>query len=78
MLDQYVGHYEQGLVFTRAGNSLYIEMAMKKIRMCAATNESFYMTGTNGIAEFTKDNKGKVTGISFKTADGNFYSKKLN
>lgn len=78
LLAQYAGHYEQGLTFVRTGNSMYIDMGTKKIQMHATTNESFYVPGANGIGEFIKDNKGKVTGISFKTADGNYYSKKLD
>lgn len=78
LLDQYAGHYEQGMAFVRTGNSMYVDMGTKKIKMHATTNESFYIPGSNGIGEFIKDNKGKVTGISFKTADGNFYSKKLD
>ena len=78
ILDKYTGHYEQGLAFTRTGNSLYLDMGTRKIRLSAATHESFYITGANGMAEFTKDDKGKVMGISFKSADGSFFSKKMD
>ncbi len=78
VLDQYTGHYEQGLTFIRTGNSLYIDGGSKKILMRATTNESFYVTGSNGTAEFTKDDKGKVTGISFRGADGTYNIKKLD
>ena len=78
VLNQYIGHYEQGLTFIRTGNSLYIDGGSKKILMRATTYESFYVTGANGIAEFTKDDKGKVTGISFRGADGTYNIKKLD
>ena len=78
MLNQYAGNYEQGMNFIRAGDSLYVDMGTKKIRLHATTNESFYLPGSNGIAEFVKDDKGKATGITFKTADGTYHSKKLD
>ena len=78
ILDKYAGHYEQGLTFIHTGNSLYLDMGTKKIRLSAATHENFYITGSNGMAEFTKDDKGKVMGISFKTADGSFFSKRMD
>jgi len=78
ILDKYAGHYEQGLNFIRTGNSLYLDMGVKKIRLSAATHDNFYFAGGNGMAEFTKDDKGKVIGISFKTADGNFFSKRVD
>lgn len=77
-LDQYTGHYEQGINITRKGNSLYNQIGEKNIRMNAETNESFYILGANGILEFIKDGKGKVTGFNVKTADGNFSAKKLD
>ena len=78
VLNQYTGHYEQRLTFIRTGNSLYIDGGSKKILMRATTNESFYVTGANGTAEFKKDDKGKVTGISFRGADGTYNIKKLD
>ena len=78
VLDNYTGHYDQGINITRKGNSLYNEMGGKNIKMNAETNESFYITGANGLLQFIKDDKGKVTGFNVKTADGNFYAKKLN
>ena len=78
LLNQYIGHYEQGFIFTRTGSSVYVNIGGKKIRIHAATNESFYVTGVNGTIEFTKDDKGKVTGFSAKTADGTFSAKKID
>lgn len=78
VLDKYTGRYEQGLTLIRTGISLYVDMGAKKIQLHATTNEKFFVTGSNGIAEFTKDNKGKVTGISFKGADGTYSIKKLD
>lgn len=46
--------------------------------MNAETNECFYILGANGILEIIKEHKGKVTGCSLKTADGNFSAKKLD
>ena len=78
LLKQYAGRYEQGLAFLRKENSLYIDMGVKKLRLCAANKESFYLKGANGIGKFSKDDKGKVTGVYFVTADGTFFSKKLD
>jgi len=77
-LDNYTGQYEEGVSITRKGNSLYSEIGGKNIKMNAEANESFYIPGANGILEFIKDGKGKVTDCSLKTADGNFSAKKLD
>jgi hypothetical protein len=78
VLDNYTGRYEHGLVITRKGNSLYNGMGGKNIKMNAETNESFYIPGANGLFDFLKDDKGKITGFNVKTADGNFSAKKLD
>ncbi|MET0636545.1 MAG: alpha/beta hydrolase-fold protein [Chitinophagaceae bacterium] len=78
LLNQFAGHYELGMTFVRQGNSMYVDMGTKKILLHAISNESFFIPGSNGIAEFTKDAGGKTTGVNLKTADGSFYSKKID
>lgn len=38
---------------------------------------AFYLKGVNGIVEFKRDVKGKVTGVQFIGADGNMFIKNL-
>jgi predicted alpha/beta superfamily hydrolase len=81
LLNKYSGHYEQGMIFNRTGNSLYIsfdDTPKQKIPLHAITNEYFYLAGTNGIYKFVIDTKSKVTGINLKMAGGTYYSKKLD
>lgn len=78
LLEQYTGHYEQGATFRRIGDSLYVILGSKKILIHAETNDIFYTIGNGGTIEFIKDKKGKVSGVNFKTSNGNFSFKKLD
>jgi hypothetical protein len=78
LLDQYAGHYEQGVTIARTGNCLYMNIPGGKIRMHAASNDSFYMNGAPGTGEFTKDDKGKVIGYTVKSGSKGFFAKKLD
>jgi predicted alpha/beta superfamily hydrolase len=74
ILDKYVGNYEQGIIITRTGNSLYIN----RIKMHAMSNVTFYLLGAPGTGEFIKDDKGKITGYSVKQEKEIFFAKKLD
>lgn len=78
LLNEYAGAYEHDIAFLRKGNSLYFSGFGKEIKMNAETDKSFYTTGVNGIAEFIRNEKGKIAGVQFISADGNFFAKKID
>ena len=75
LLNRYVGNYEYGISIIRLGHSIYVNVPNGKILLHAKTRESFYVNGVPGATEFSRDLKGKVTGI-IMNADGNVMSAK--
>ncbi len=71
LLDQYKGHYKlfnDTIAITRVGNDLYLNFMRGKVlimkpKLYAETGERFYSKGVQGILQFKKNNKGKVTGF---------------
>ena len=78
LLNQYIGHYEQGLSFIRIGDSLFMDLGAKKIKLFAESESSFFNGGENGTTEFVKDEKGKVAGVHINSVDGNYFSKRID
>ncbi|MEO6547226.1 MAG: alpha/beta hydrolase-fold protein [Ferruginibacter sp.] len=69
LLNEYAGHYEHDIAFVRKGKSLYFSGFGKQTKLNAETDKTFYNKGVNGIAEFIRDGKGKITGVEFNSAD---------
>ncbi len=81
LLDQYTGQYklnEESLVFTRKGNSLYLDINGGKIKLHAETPDRFYIKGQNAMGQVAKDDKGKVIGYNVILSDTTLFYKKLN
>jgi predicted alpha/beta superfamily hydrolase len=78
VLDQYTGHYEQGVSISRTGNSIYVTFAGKTIRLYPETPEQFYIMGQKSSVVFTKDIKGKVTDYTFTIDNNRLLFKKLD
>ena len=78
LLNQYAGHYEQGLSMVHIDNALYIDLGSKKLRLSAESNNIFYLPGANGEVMFKKNESGKVISANFSSTDGIFISKKID
>lgn len=77
LLNQYVGNYEYGISIARIGQSIYVNVPNGKILLHAKTSESFYVNGVPGTTEFSRDLKGKVTGL-IMNGDAGMTVKKLD
>jgi len=78
LLNQYAGHYDQGINIICKNRSLYASFGGKEIKMNAATDKQFYIPGMNGESEFKRDEKGKITGFQFDGADAHMFVKKID
>jgi len=81
LLDQYAGHYlvnTDTILFTRSGNTLYLNLREGRLKLSAETNESFYVKGVSGVGQFVKDNKGKITGYNLIQNGTTVFCKKID
>ena len=78
LLNEYAGHYEFNTQLLNKNGSLYFSGNGIEARLSAETDKRFYLKGVNGVAEFKRDSKGKVTGLQLTGADNNMFVKKLD
>ena len=78
LLNEYAGHYEYNAQLLNKNGSLYFSANGMETKMNAETEKRFYVKGVNGVIEFKRDDKGKVTGVQFSGADNNMFIKKLD
>ncbi len=82
LLNQYTGHYnfnDDSINIVQHDNNLYLNFIGGKIKLYAATNESFYAKGLGGGSiQFIKDKNDKVISCNLTVGDNVRVYKKIN
>ncbi len=82
ILEQYVGEYEidpntKIKIKAKSGRLVVLMPDNSSIKVCAASENEFYIIGAFMNASFAKDEKGNITGINVQRYSDSFFAKRI-